>query len=377
MGASFILAARYEAAEDWLGKAARSFHECGDPFGRCAARLWLCLGLFHQKDMIRLEQILPDVLAVCREGSYDFLFTKPTLLGTPEVRSITPLLILAREKGWESSYASRLLESLGLAGITLHPGYQLRVHTLGTFKVWRGEEQVPGNSWNREKARQLFQILLTHRNTPLSRDQIAEALWPDLDPGTSHRNFRNVLNALYHVLEPERKPGSESAYVMRESSTYALRPTADLWLDADAFISALQDAETLIENSPDEAINLLKVALELYQGEYLPDARYETWTAAERERLAVLFLQNADRLSDLLLEKGHYDEAIKVNQRILTQDNCWERAYRHMMLAYERLGDRGQVGRIYQRCVQTLREEIDVAPSPETDALYQELTQKQ
>ncbi|HSF83619.1 MAG TPA: BTAD domain-containing putative transcriptional regulator [Anaerolineales bacterium] len=377
MGASLILAARYEAAEEWLGKAARSFHECGDPFGRCAARLWLCLGLYHQNSVIRLEQILPDVLAACREGEYDFLFTRPTLLGPPQVRSLTPLLILARDKGWESNYAARMLETLGLGGVTLHPGYQLRVHTLGTFKVWRGEDQVPRNSWNREKARQLFQILLTYRRGPLSRDQIAEALWPDLDPTTSHRNFRNVLNALYHVLEPDREPGSESAYVMREGSTYALRPTADLWLDAEVFLDTLHQAEMLIDDSPDEAISLLTDAIDLYQGEYLPDARYESWTAAERERLAVLFLQNADRLSDLLLEKGRYEEAIHVNQRILAQDNCWERAYRHLMLAYDRLGDRGQVGRIYQRCVHTLRAEIDVIPSPETDALYQELTLKQ
>jgi DNA-binding SARP family transcriptional activator len=43
------------------------------------------------------------------------------------------------------------------------------------------------------------------------------------------------------------------------------------------------------------------------------------------------------------------------------------------MLAYNRLGDRGQVGRTYQKCVQALREELDVAPSPETERLYQQL----
>jgi len=376
MGASLVLAARYEAAEEWLGKAARSFHECGDPFGRCASRLWLCLGLYRQKAAKRLEQILPEVLAACREGSYDFLFTQPSLIGPSDVRSLIPLLILARDRGWESYYASRLLEALGLPGITQHPGYQLCVNTLGTFKVWRGEEQVPGNSWNREKARQLFQILLTYRDAPLSRDQIAEALWPDLDPTTSHRNFRNVLNALYHVLEPEREPGSESAYVAREGATYALRPNADIWLDAEVFLTTLHRAEALLEKTPDEAIPLLQDAMELYQGEYLPETRYETWAAAERERLAVLFLQYVDRLSDLLLERGRYEEVIKVNQRILTQDNCWERAYRHLMLAYGRLGDRGQVGRIYRRCVRTLRAELEVEPSPETEALYQELTRQ-
>jgi len=43
------------------------------------------------------------------------------------------------------------------------------------------------------------------------------------------------------------------------------------------------------------------------------------------------------------------------------------------MLAYDRLGDRGQVGRTYQKCVQTLRDELDVSPAPETETLYQRL----
>jgi DNA-binding SARP family transcriptional activator len=47
------------------------------------------------------------------------------------------------------------------------------------------------------------------------------------------------------------------------------------------------------------------------------------------------------------------------------------------MLAYDRLKDRGQVGRTYQRCVQTLRDELDVSPTPETEKLYQRLTNNQ
>ena len=62
------------------------------------------------------------------------------------------------------------------------------------------------------------------------------------------------------------------------------------------------------------------------------------------------------------------DDLIKQQAMIL-----FERAYRHQMLAYENLGDRGQVGRAYQRCVQTLREELDVSPAPETEELYQRL----
>ncbi len=121
-------------------------------------------------------------------------------------------------------------------------------------------------------------------------------------------------------------------------------------------------------------MSLLEEAVALYKGDYLPEAIYETWAAAERERLAVLFLSAADRLTELYLDCRRDEEAIELAHRILAADNCWERAYRHLMIAYHRLGNRGQIVRVYQRCVQTLRDELDVAPTEETAALFATLT---
>jgi LuxR family transcriptional regulator, maltose regulon positive regulatory protein len=373
-GAGLLLFARYEAASEWLNQAIAGFMECSDPFGESAARVWLCLGWYRQKDFQSLAQVLPAVLSACLKHGYDYLFTSPTLLGPPDERALTPLLLLARDHDWEAGYANRLLAKLGIPDATIHPGYQLRVYTLGSFKVSHGDQVISNKSWRREKSRQLFQLLLTHRAAPLDRDQVIEHLWPGLDPATAQRNFKVTLNTLYHVLEPEREPGSESAYIIREGTTYGMRPGMDLWLDTDAFCSALACAANLSDEQPALAATEFERALQFYQGEYLPEARYEVWAAAERERLAVLFLRSADRLSELYIQEARFQEAIDLSQRILGSDNCWERAYRHQMLAYHRLGDRGQVARTYQRCMQTLRKELDVAPAPETETLYTALT---
>jgi len=366
MGASLSLASRYEAAEEWLNRALNGFQECSDPFGSTVARLWLSFGYLKQKQTARLERTLPEVLSSCRSGDFGFLFTRPSLLGAPDERIFVPLLIMDRDLGWESVYAGQLLEEMGLARIGFHPGYQLRVQTLGGFQVWRGDEAIPSNGWRRGKSRQLFQLLLTYRHAPLDRDQICEHLWPDADLQTAQRNFKIALNTLFQVLEPERDAGSESAYILREGTTYGLRPHADLSLDADEFTKAIKDAKGKPE--------LLQRAVDLFEGEYLPDAIYETWAAEERERITALFLETADTFAEMLISQKDYSEAIDLCQRILAQDNCWERAYRHLMLAYDGLKDRGQVGRTYQRCVQTLHDELDVNPAPETQKLYEQLT---
>ena len=366
MGANLSLATRYESAVEWLNRALVGFQECSDPFGSTAARLWLSFGYLKQKQIARLERTLPEVLSISRSGDYGFLFTHPSLLGAPNERIFLPLLITAREHGWESAYASQLLEEMGLSRIETHPGYQLRVQTLGGFQVWRGDEAIPSNGWRREKSKQLFQLLLTYRQSPLDRDQICEHLWPEAEPITAQRNFKITLNTLYQVLEPERDAGSESAYILREGTTYGSRPNADLWLDAEEFTKAVKRAK----GNP----ALLQQAVNLVAGDYLPDAIYETWAAEERERLSALFLETADNLAEMMIKQKQYGEAVDLCQRILGQDNCWERAYRHLMLAYDGLNDRGQVGRAYQRCVQTLRDELGVSPTPETQRLYEQLT---
>jgi LuxR family transcriptional regulator, maltose regulon positive regulatory protein len=262
---------------------------------------------------------------------------------------------------------SRLLDDLRLMDIRIHPGYRLRVQTLGGFRVWRGSEGIPANGWRRESARQLFQLFLTYRHAPLDRDQICEFLWPDAEQGIAYRNFKIALNTLYQVLEPDRDPGSESAFIFRDGTTYALRPGADLKMDVEDFLILLKQAGKT--DAP-----LLQKAIDLYHGDYLPESLYEPWAAEERERLTSLFLESADRLTELLIERGDFAGAIDLSQQVLARDKCWERAYRHLMLAYDRLGDRGQVGRTYQRCQQTLEDELDVQPSQETQELYKKLT---
>jgi len=376
LGASYVLAEQYQDAQEWLDRSLRGFLECSDPFGGSAVRLWQCLMHFSQGEPESTLPLLRELLTVCHQNHYDDLITRRTLLGGPDEKGVVPLLIWARDQGIGDGYPERLLSKMGLDHIRFHPGYQLKVKTLGGFQAWRGDQAIEHNDWRREKTRQLFQLLVTHRHVPLDREQICEHLWPGAEPETASRNFKVALNALYGVLEPNRKPGDESAYILRESAVYGLRPGSDIWMDADQFEGLVRDAERLVGQNLDLALDTYKTALKLYEGEFLPDARYSVWPTVEREHLAVLYLQTADRFCELSLLKRDYQNVIGECQRILSQDSCWERAYRYLMSAYDGLGDHGQVARTYQRCVETLETELNVRPSDETEQLYHQLIQQ-
>jgi DNA-binding SARP family transcriptional activator len=244
---------------------------------------------------------------------------------------------------------------------------------MGNFDTWRGPDLIPNNGWQRSKSRQLFQLFTTFYDQPLEREQIFEYLWPGVSLEASERNFKVALSSLYRVLEPDRKAGCESAYIIRDDSRYTLRQEADLWLDMEVFLTLLKEADSVMVQFPQQAVMILEKAVALYQGEYLPCTRYETWAAARREQLLVAYLQAADHLCEYYLKGHNPEQVIQLSQQILSEDNCWERAYRHLMAAYDQLGDHGQVARTYRRCVEILQEELDISPSPETSTSYRDL----
>jgi len=114
--------------------------------------------------------------------------------------------------------------------------FSLRIHTLGGFKVWREDVEIPAGDWKREKALHLFQFIITmRRQAPqLHKEQIINQLWPHLDYEEGDRDFKVALHTLNKVLEPERKPRTEPRFVQRFDLTYGLNPNL-VWIDADAF----------------------------------------------------------------------------------------------------------------------------------------------
>ena len=154
-----------------------------------------------------------------------------------------------------------------------------------------------------------------------------------------------------------------------------MRAEADLWLDAQEFEEQIAAGEAASKETPDLALKSYRQALVLYQGDYLQEHPYEEWSSEERERLLTLYLRTAERATQILLNQEAWQEAIEVCQLILARDDCWENAYRMMMVAYGRLGNQVEVQRAYRRCAERLRSELDVKPAPSTAALYASLVE--
>jgi DNA-binding SARP family transcriptional activator len=246
---------------------------------------------------------------------------------------------------------------------------QTVVRCLGALDVQSGGVRI--DSWRSGKARAVFEYLVNHRATPVPRDKLIQALWPDPDALASGTSLKVAVHALRQIFSGTRRLGSPSSLgvVVHESSYQIV--AAGLWLDVEEFERCCGLGTQLeAHGRPDHALTLYERAAELYRGDFLPDS-WDEWAIFRREGLKDQHLYVLARLADARLEVGDYYGCIQLCQQLLEQDCCREDTFRTLMVCHARLGQRGRVRRWYELCVMTLRSTLDIDPEPETVRVYQ------
>jgi ATP/maltotriose-dependent transcriptional regulator MalT/DNA-binding SARP family transcriptional activator len=363
-------------APGWLEKAHQRFLRGGDSYGQAVVSLWRALWYLHEGDTEQMQGHVARLLQLARTHGYDGLLTAPTLLGPRDLAMLIPLLLHGRTLPEHANFAQQLLRQAfpSVASDEMvddyHPGYTLRIQMLGNFRVWRGIREVQGREWQREKARQLLQLLLTYRGQWLQREQICSWLWPDSDLDAAERQFKVTLNALNAALEPLRPPRTMPFFVRRQGLAYSFAPSYGCWIDVDEFELR---TTSMVQNDEDFLLRNSQIAVNLYKGDYLAESLYDSWTLEERERLMARYLATATTLAEKLLERGDVQQPVQLCERVLRRDRCYEEAYQVLMRVYAQSGSRSQALRTYSRCTQALQDELAIDPLPETTDLYERI----
>ncbi|WP_079507990.1 BTAD domain-containing putative transcriptional regulator [Mesobacillus jeotgali] len=358
-----------EEAAEFLRKAEDMFNQCGDEYGKMLLAFWDALHSFSLSNEEGFTTAFTSFLKRMKSGGYEFFLKKRTTFGPRDLQILSAMLIQAMKQSIVPAYTEKLMEDLKIPRLTAHPGYTLRIQTLGQFRLWLGDREVEERDWQRGKAKELLQLFLTKRNQFLMKEDIFQFLWPAHEDKNADRDFKVALNALNNVLEPSRKARAAPFFIIRDGTGYGINPHAAIELDAHLFE---EWAETgLEERNTEKSIEELERALHLYNGDYLPERRYEDWCINERERLLVYFLRGAERLAQLNVRRENYDSAIHWCQKILHKDRTWEEAYRLLMFCYYRKNNRPQAIRWYKKCCAVLEEELGVIPLEPTRHMYE------
>ncbi|WP_462411206.1 BTAD domain-containing putative transcriptional regulator [Neobacillus sp. Marseille-QA0830] len=368
IGITCMYNGRYSKALKFLEQASSLFDQCEDTFGQMLVKFWLAYLFFQEKKLDSYYQNADSFLSLVQIHEYDFFFHKHSVFSPGDLQVFVPLLIECMKQDVQKAYAAKILQDMGMTALDNHPGYSIRVKTLGQFKVWLGEKEVGDKEWQREKAKGIFQLLIT-RNEPMPKEQILGTLWPHHDKKSADRDFKVALNGLHHVLEPARKARSDPFFIIREGGSYGFNPLAVIELDTVQFQGWIQAG--LTETDQEKTIHFLEKGLAFYQGDYLPDRRYDDWCISKRESMLVYFLRGAEKMAQIMVRKENYDSAIYWCEQILARDRTWEEAYRLLMYCYYRKNNRPQAVKWFRKCTEVLEEELGVTPLEPTRHMYE------
>ena len=186
------------------------------------------------------------------------------------------------------------------------------VEDQGRVSITVGRDVVPGANVRR-KVLALLCFLVSRQGFAATRDQVLDALWPDLEPAVALNSLNQTVYFLRRVFETEYQDDRSPGYVRHNSNL--------IWLDQELVAARSAQCRTLIQlaggvASPDDVDRLS----EMYLGRFALDFAYDEWAISYRDSLHAAYLQVLENAVSADTVSGHYDRAIKLARRALEVD---------------------------------------------------------
>jgi DNA-binding SARP family transcriptional activator len=220
------------------------------------------------------------------------------------------------------------------------------------------------------KAEELLAFLILNQDQPYSREKLSDLLWEGISANQANSYFRKVLWQLQSALD-HLGLNKTDHLIQVNGEWIQINPIYKFWLDVAIFENSFNRTRGILGRELDkEQAQIIKNAVDVYRGELL-NGWYQDWCLYERERLENQYLAMLDKLMEYCEVHTQYEEGVFYGETILRYDRAREQTHRRLMRLYYLSGHRTGALRQYQKCVETLREELNVKPTHSTLQLFE------
>lgn len=228
----------------------------------------------------------------------------------------------------------------------------LSIKVLGPLSVERSGSPVELGG---PKLHLLLGVLVAYRASPLTTDQLVDALWDQDPPDHARTTMQSYISRLRRVL------GDDATIELHASRYRLVLPSATV--DADRFEGAMVEISDAL---PAESVkSTLGQALSSWQGPAFGNLADNSWVRPEAVRLDELRLSATERWIDARLASGEDLELIGDLERLVAVHPLREIFWRQLMLALYRSGRQAEALRRATELAHMRRNELGLDPSPE------------
>jgi DNA-binding SARP family transcriptional activator len=241
-------------------------------------------------------------------------------------------------------------------GLARRLAEKVYIEDLGAVSITIGTRSLSGST-TRRKVLGLLCFLLTKPAMTSPRDQVLDAIWPDLDPVDALNSLNQTVYFLRRVFEEKYVDDLSPGYVHHESDL--------IWLDQALVASRSNECRAMIKSFPNSpSADQVTTLVDRYQGRFALDFEYEEWASPYRDWLHAAYLEIVERAVVSDLESGHFARGISVARRVLDVDPNAENVELSLLRLYRASGAHAAAAEQYSHYASTLREQVGIEPPP-------------
>lgn len=213
--------------------------------------------------------------------------------------------------------------------------------------------------------RALFAFLCLHRDHPMARRQLIDALWSS-PPVAADRGLAVLLSRLRSSLGSEQIEGR---------STVRLGLTPDAEVDVEVARAAIHRAEAQVRSQDwTSAWVSARIARNAARRHLLPGCDLP-WVEVERRRLRTILGRSWECIGEVGLGLGGAEIAstLRAAEELMEAEPLRESAYRLAIRAHIARGNHAEALALYSVLRQRLREQLGTEPGPDSQAVYAQI----
>jgi len=249
----------------------------------------------------------------------------------------------------------------------------LRVYLTGRASIEvDGDVVLSERQFRGRQERVAFAYLVRERGRPVTREELAAVLWPDEPPPAWQTGLSAIVSRL-RALVARDELARRSLSISRGFGQYRLDLPSDTWVDVEAAVHAVDEAERRLRGDEARAaFGPAVVASSIARRPFL-SGDDGGWVAQERRKLDRVRLRSLECLARVWLATEEPTLAVEAAAEALTLEPLRESSHRLLMQAHAAAGNPAEAVRAYHALRESLVSELGTDPSRETEALYLEL----